>query len=175
MYVHLRECAVNLWFKNSQELQGNGYNNTINQFEKRKEQYIGILGDVIAEKNIPELKNLIQDQLNPLKITDQQFDAVIEGLCISLDQLELQLAVKNDLVRKIEAFRKFIVNPDPATAKSNLFQDLGEETGIRKIVEKVFLLASEEHDIFKNPGNLRKMTDQSCINEEDMYRYSLFI
>ena len=45
---------VDLWFKNTQELQGS-ISITNELLEKRREQYIRILGDVIAERNIPEL------------------------------------------------------------------------------------------------------------------------
>ena len=87
--------------------------------------------------------NLLKDAHYPLKITDHQFDAALDGLCISLDLLELQNAIKNDIMSKVEALRKFIVNPETAIISKNLFQDLGEETGIRKIVEKVLYLSSE--------------------------------
>ena len=49
-----KNTQVNLWFKYTQELQDSGYNIT-DQFEKSKELYIGILVDVIQEKNMPEL------------------------------------------------------------------------------------------------------------------------
>ena len=44
---------------------------------------------------------------------------------------------------KVESLRKFIVDPDSTIMTKNLFQDLGEETGIRKIVEKVLNLSSQ--------------------------------
>ena len=77
-----------------------------------------------------------------MHITDSQFDAAMDGLCLSLDLMELNNSIKDKVLMKVEAFRKFIVNPDPIGVRMSLFQDLGEETGIRKIVEQVFWLAS---------------------------------
>ena len=57
---------------------------------------------------------------------------------------------KNDLLAKVEAYERFIVNPEKALHKQKFFRELGEETGIRKIVGKVHQLANQKQIIFGN-------------------------